>query len=37
VRTRLLREPYPPSTGVICETLLRPEFQIEIDSLAILD
>jgi len=37
VRTRLLREPYPPSTGVICETLLRPEFQIEVDSLAILD
>jgi enamine deaminase RidA (YjgF/YER057c/UK114 family) len=37
VRTRLLHEPYPPSTGVICETLLRPEFQIEIDSLAILD
>jgi enamine deaminase RidA (YjgF/YER057c/UK114 family) len=37
VRARLLREPYPPSTGVICETLLRPEFQIEVDSLAILD
>lgn len=37
VRTRLLREPYPPSTGVVCETLLRPEFQIEVDSMAILD
>jgi enamine deaminase RidA (YjgF/YER057c/UK114 family) len=37
VRTSLLREPYPPSTGVICERLLRPECQIEIDSMAILD
>ena len=37
VRTRLLREPYPPSTGVICEKLLHPECQIEIDSMAILD
>jgi len=37
VRTRMLREPLPASTGVVCETLLRPEFQIEVDSLAILD
>lgn len=36
VRTRLLREPYPASTGVVCEALLRPEMQIEIDPFAIL-
>ena len=36
VRTRLLRQPYPASTGVICEALLRPEMLIEIDPLAIL-
>jgi len=34
VRERLLRAPYPASTGAICEGLLRPEFQIEIDPLA---
>ena len=37
VRDRLLKAPYPASTGAICEALLRPEFQIEIDPLAILD
>ncbi|TMK22551.1 MAG: RidA family protein [Actinobacteria bacterium] len=37
VRERLLKEPYPASTGAICEALLRPEFEIEIDPLAILD
>jgi enamine deaminase RidA (YjgF/YER057c/UK114 family) len=37
VRSRLLREPYPASTGLVCEALLRPEMQIEIDPLAILD
>jgi enamine deaminase RidA (YjgF/YER057c/UK114 family) len=37
VRTRMLREPLPASTGVVCETLLRPEYQIEVDSIAILD
>ncbi|MBV8774022.1 MAG: hypothetical protein JO166_17085 [Deltaproteobacteria bacterium] len=37
VRTRMLRDPLPASTGVVCERLLRPEFQIEVDSLAILD
>ena len=36
VRTRLLREPYPASTGVVCESLLRPEMQIEIDPFAVL-
>jgi enamine deaminase RidA (YjgF/YER057c/UK114 family) len=37
VRSRLLREPYPASTGLVCEALLRPEMQIEIDPFAILD
>jgi enamine deaminase RidA (YjgF/YER057c/UK114 family) len=36
VREKVLREPYPASTGAICAALLRPEFQIEIDPLAIL-
>lgn len=35
VRSRLLREPYPASTGIVCERLLRPEFEIEIDPTAI--
>jgi enamine deaminase RidA (YjgF/YER057c/UK114 family) len=37
VRRRLLARPYPASTGPVCETLLRPEMMIEIDSLAVLD
>jgi enamine deaminase RidA (YjgF/YER057c/UK114 family) len=37
VRAKLLREPYPVSTGLICEALLRPEMQIEVDPFAILD
>lgn len=37
VRARLLREPYPASTGLVCEALLRPEMQIEVDPFAILD
>jgi enamine deaminase RidA (YjgF/YER057c/UK114 family) len=37
VREKLLKAPYPASTGAVCETLLRPEFEIEIDPLAILD
>ena len=37
VRQRLLREPWPASTGIVCATLLRPEFQIEVDPLALLD
>jgi enamine deaminase RidA (YjgF/YER057c/UK114 family) len=36
VRERLLREPYPASTGCVCEGLLRPEFEIEIDPFAVL-
>ena len=36
VRDRVLRQPFPASTGCVCELLLRPEFQIEIDPLAIL-
>jgi enamine deaminase RidA (YjgF/YER057c/UK114 family) len=37
VRAKLLREPYPASTGLVCEALLRPEMQIEVDPFAILD
>lgn len=36
VRARLMRAPFPVSTGCVCETLLRPEFMIEVDSLAII-
>lgn len=36
VREGLLVEPYPASTGVICEALLRPEFEFEVDPFAIL-
>jgi enamine deaminase RidA (YjgF/YER057c/UK114 family) len=35
VRDRVLKSPYPASTGAICEALLRPEFLIEVDPLAI--
>lgn len=37
VRAKLLREPFPASTGLVCELLLRPEMLIEVDPLAILD
>jgi len=37
VRAKLLREPFPASTGLVCEALLRPEMLIEIDPFAILD
>lgn len=37
VRERLLKQPFPASTGLVCEALLRPEMQIEIDPFAILD
>jgi enamine deaminase RidA (YjgF/YER057c/UK114 family) len=37
VRAKLLREPYPASTGLVCEALLRPEMLIEIDPFAILE
>lgn len=36
VREKLLKQPWPASTGLICEALLRPEMQIEIDPFAIL-
>jgi enamine deaminase RidA (YjgF/YER057c/UK114 family) len=36
VREQLLREPWPASTGLICEALLRPEMQIEVDPFAVL-
>lgn len=36
VRQELLREPWPASTGIVCEALLRPEFEIEVDPLALL-
>lgn len=37
VRANLLSAPYPASTGVVCAGLLRPEFEIEVDALAVLD
>jgi enamine deaminase RidA (YjgF/YER057c/UK114 family) len=37
IRERMLLEPYPASTGAICEGLLRPEFEIEVDPLAIVE
>lgn len=37
VRAKLLREPFPASTGLVCEALLRPEMLIEIDPFAILE
>jgi enamine deaminase RidA (YjgF/YER057c/UK114 family) len=36
VRSRILRTPFPASTGCVCERLLRPEYLIEVDSLAII-
>lgn len=35
VRARYLSVPFPASTGCVCEALLRPEFEIEVDALAI--
>ena len=35
VRKRLLVEPYPASTGVLCHSLLRPQFDIEVVPLAV--
>jgi len=37
VRAKLLHEPFPASTGLVCEALLRPEMLIEIDPFAILE
>lgn len=36
VRQRLLTPPYPSSTGIVCQGLLRPEFELEVLPLAIL-
>jgi len=36
VRSGALRAPFPVSTGCVCERLLRPEYLIEVDSLAII-
>lgn len=37
VRESLLGQPFPASTGVVCEGLLRPEFEIEVDPMAVFD
>lgn len=37
VREKVLKLPYPASTGCVCNLLLRPEFEIEVDPLAVLD
>jgi enamine deaminase RidA (YjgF/YER057c/UK114 family) len=37
VRTRRLSEPLPASTGVVCERLLRPEFELEVDAFAVIE
>lgn len=37
LRSRLLAEPYPASTGLVCEALLYPELLIEVDPFAILE
>jgi enamine deaminase RidA (YjgF/YER057c/UK114 family) len=37
VRERLLRQPYPASTGLVCEALPRPGLTFEVDPFAILD
>jgi enamine deaminase RidA (YjgF/YER057c/UK114 family) len=37
VRSKLLREPWPASTGLVCEALLRREMLIEVDPFAIVD
>lgn len=36
VRTELFDRPYPASTGVICERLLRSDLLIEVDAIAVL-
>ena len=37
IRKRIMPAPFPASTGVVCERLLRPEFQLEVDSVAIIE
>lgn len=36
VRDRILKRPFPASTGLVCEGLLRTEFLIEVDPTAVL-
>ncbi len=36
VRRNSFRQPYPAATGVVCETLLRPEMLVEVDALGVL-
>ena len=36
VRAARLATPFPASTGVVCAGLLRPEFEIEVDAMAVL-
>jgi enamine deaminase RidA (YjgF/YER057c/UK114 family) len=36
VRNRLLEPPFPASTGLVCEGLLRPEFLLEVDPTGVL-
>jgi enamine deaminase RidA (YjgF/YER057c/UK114 family) len=37
IRTRIMHAPLPASTGVVCQRLLRNEFQLEVDSFAIIE
>ncbi|WP_035728546.1 RidA family protein [Bradyrhizobium murdochi] len=37
VRSKMLQEPLPASTGLISEALLRPGMRIDVDALAVLD
>lgn len=37
LRAEMMLKPYPAATGVICDRLLRPEMQIEVDPFAVLD
>ncbi len=37
VRSRMLRDPLPASTGLVCETLVRPGIGIVVDAFAVLD
>jgi hypothetical protein len=34
LRKEMFAAPFPASTGAICHSLLRPEFMIEVDPLA---
>lgn len=36
VRKEIFAQPFPASTGVVCERLLRPEMMLEVDAIAIL-